>query len=727
MKSIAELISEPWRREIKWDVSHAEALIRVEDGTFCFDPLLSYETTGYRPITDDQGLDFDPAPFKAVGMKRQNTGAYTDYYPNTTAHKKFWKEQHELSQDGMVHNNYRVTGDHYFFLNFYTMLVAQQGQKAGGGRKRVHPDFWAVHYEWYHYIELAESLGFDCVGLKSRGVGFSEVGACLGVRPYTTNPEYSSLYVASYEPFLTGKGIIQKCWTQLDWLNKNTDGGMRRVRSINQSLHKKAGKMTKQGEEYGHLAQISGQTVDKPDKLRGDRTERIIFEESGSNPCLLDTYSVAEPLVIINGDRVGIRIVFGTGGDTEVIEGKRGSVSGLHGLEQMFLNPRMYKALPYRHPYNNTGDYVETGYFLPAWRTVRQSMDHRGVANEALGKAYYQKTRDLTKSNPDVYSKHCSEYCWTYEEALSRKGSNRFDQMLLAEQRQQIEIHKTVDPPKRGFLQWEYADPKTQTVISGVKFIEHAQGDVEIVEEPIKEHNQVVPNLYVAGIDSIDVGADESIVGDKGSKFCILIKRRTYGMRGSQYVAKYLARPDRVRKAYEIAAMLLWWYNCQANVEATRVSLIGYFRDKGRINMLMRRPKYALQGQSSNRQATNLYGTQASKEMIKYGIDLIVDFIEDHSQSINFLDMIIQLQEYSDEMKGKYDIVAAMQMTEIGDQEMMGITPKAEPEEEWQDVGYYRDARGILRLGIINNDTNGKSKAVPVYETSNNVHGGFQI
>lgn len=715
MKTIQEAVNEQWRKNIKWDVTHEEALQRVEEGTFCFDPHLSYETTGYRPLTETQGLDFDPKPFKKVGVTRETEGQYSTHYPKSRPYMAFWKEQYDLCEDGFVHNNYRVTGDHYFFLNFYTMLVVDSSKRAGGGRERKHPSFWAVHYEWFHYIELAEILGFDCVGLKSRGVGFSEVGASLGVRPYTTTKDYSTLYVASYEPFLVGKGIIQKCWVQLDWLNKNTEGGMRRVRGLNQGLHKRASKMTKQGEEYGHMAQISGQVVDKPDKLRGDRTERIIFEESGSNPSLLGTYSVSEALVIINGDRLGTRIVFGTGGDTEVIDGKRGSTSGLHGLEKMFLNPLTYKALPYRHNYNQRGDYVETGYFLPAWRTVVSAMDHRGVTNEAKGKAYYQKTRDLSLSDPETYLKHCSEFCWTYEEALSRKGSNRFDQIGLSNQRVEIEIHKSTPTTRIGYMEWTKIPGTDQ--INGVKFIEHPDGNVELLEEPRRENGLPIPNLYVAGIDSIDVGSEESIVGDAGSKFCLVVKRRNYGMAGPQYVCKYLARPQKIRKAYETAAMILYWYQCQANIEATRVALIGYFRDRGRINMLMKRPKYALQGQSGNRNATALYGTQASKDMINYGIDLIVDFVLDHVKSMCFLDQVIQLQEYSDEMKGKYDIVAAMQMCEIGDQEMMGITPKPVEEEVWQDIGYYKDSRGYIRRGIIGGDDTGKSPAVFVRDS----------
>jgi len=42
-----------------------------------------------------------------------------------------------------------------------------------------------------------------------------------------------------------------------------------------------------------------------------------------------------------------------------------------------------------------------------------------------------------------------------------------------------------------------------------------------------------------------------------------------------------------------------------------------------------------------------------------------------------FIDMLEQLLKYSDEKKGKFDIVAAMQMAEIADEELSEVIPVA--------------------------------------------------
>ena len=57
---------------------------------------------------------------------------------------------------------------------------------------------------------------------------------------------------------------------------------------------------------------------------------RHSFEESGSNPNLLTTYIQARALVEILGNKFGIRVIFGTGGDAS---------KALDGLKKIFYNP----------------------------------------------------------------------------------------------------------------------------------------------------------------------------------------------------------------------------------------------------------------------------------------------------------------------------------------------------------------------------------------------------
>jgi hypothetical protein len=58
------------------------------------------------------------------------------------------------------------------------------------------------------------------------------------------------------------------------------------------------------------------------------------------------------------------------------------------------------------------------------------------------------------------------------------------------------------------------------------------------------------------------------------------------------YVAIYRDRPNDIREAYKIALKLCEWYNCQAVLENSKISLRQYFQDRNKANKyLMRRPR----------------------------------------------------------------------------------------------------------------------------------------
>ena len=141
---------------------------------------------------------------------------------------------------------------------------------------------------------------------------FSEIAASLGVRLYSTVRESHTVYCAFLDKYVDG--VLRKCWEQLEFLNADTEGGMRHLRQkYNSDSHKKASLLTKSREEFGFMSDIEGFVVDTPRKLRGDRVDRLFFEESGSNPMLIKTYLQSTALVEILGNKFGTRFVWGTG------------------------------------------------------------------------------------------------------------------------------------------------------------------------------------------------------------------------------------------------------------------------------------------------------------------------------------------------------------------------------------------------------------------------------
>lgn len=164
-KSVEEIndIQEPIVESFKWDVP-------INSPIEYFDINLSYELTGYRPITENQGLDFDPDWFTETRETFLKTGKYCQFRPNTKAYAEFWDEQYRRCRNGMTVNGYTITGDNYFFLNFFQLMDLDNTEKAGGGRMYIFPAFYAGQYEMFHYIELCRRLRLNACIMKSREI-----------------------------------------------------------------------------------------------------------------------------------------------------------------------------------------------------------------------------------------------------------------------------------------------------------------------------------------------------------------------------------------------------------------------------------------------------------------------------------------------------------------------------------------------------------------------------
>lgn len=157
-----EVLKSPKPKE--WDFT-------IDDLIEYFDPDLSYELSGYKPITTTKGLDFNPDWFTETRDTYLKTGHYCKYPKRTKAFNEFWDKQYKRCREGMTVNGYTVTGDHYFFLNFYQLDDLTSASKAGGGRIRSFPKFFAEQYKYFHYLELCKRLRKNCVLMKARGVG----------------------------------------------------------------------------------------------------------------------------------------------------------------------------------------------------------------------------------------------------------------------------------------------------------------------------------------------------------------------------------------------------------------------------------------------------------------------------------------------------------------------------------------------------------------------------
>lgn len=677
-----------------------------------FDARLSYELTGYKPLNETRGLDFDPSWFTETRDTFNRTGHYCQFRNGTKAFADFWREQYKRCKYGMTVNGYTITGDHYYFLNFYRLKDLVNVKEGGSGRNEIFPNFMEGQYQWFHYLKLARILKMNALMMKARETGYSEIEAAILAKQYTVI-KGSINVCAAY-----AQTQLDKLWEKIDhnlsFLDLNTDGGFSHGRLIDNTTLKRAGQYEmREGKRVpsGWMSQIQKIPCDDPGKLRGDRTDVLVFEEAGLWPKLTKAFIQADALVGQVGSQWGIRLIGGTGGSTG---------AQLEGLRKMYYEPTVFGILPFRHCYTQTGEETISGFFLPAFKSIKDTsmLDKRGFISEEKGREYLDKMRALKSKDPEALVTYCAEYCYNAEEAFSLEGDNKFNKVNIAEQLTRIRALKQCPPIETGFLEYTFKDGKhAEENINGFKWIPNQNGKIKILEHPIwtlpqkeDENGKVVwsppsekiRNLYVIGIDGIDIGkAQTSEYTKDPSDFCLTVFKRTYGMEEPQFVAMYKDRPNDVRECYKIAIKLAQYYNAVINIEATRQSIIPYARERKLLKLFMRRPRATLTDSMIN--TNKQYGTPATPAIIDHQTDLMADYVNDYCHLIWFDEMLDELNRYTDENKRKFDIVAAACMALLADEELQGMVPKMVETkvDTWEQIGYYTDEQGRRRYGTI--------------------------
>lgn len=310
---------------------------------------------------------------------------------------------------------------------------------------------------------------------------------------------------------------------------------------------------------------------------------------------------------------------------------------------------------------------------------------------------------------------YSAEYCYTAEEALALEGDNQFNTVLLSEQLANIRLHKKTPEqfkPQHGRLEYLFNGTHCEKNIKGVDFIPDNKSKLVILEHPLKDPSgNPYRDLYVAGIDGIDMGLEDTSSKTKNpSDFCVVIKKRVFGMSEPMYVAFYKDRPQKIEEAYRITLKLLEYYNCQAVLESTKISLLTWFRDRKKENKyLMRRPR-AVQSDIQNGMSKQ-FGVTATPQVIQHQLDLIDTFINDYVYTMWYEPMIEECIKYSYENKRKFDFIAAMGMAELGDEELSNIAPRVSQKAEGKlgNIGYWTDSRGVRRYGRIPVENNMKA------------------
>lgn len=612
----------------------------------------------------------------------------------------FYNIHLDRALNGYTYNGHRMTGDQYWYLNFWPIRLNLPNPKGGKPLSRMGYPLWCQADDYlFKQLEEADQAGKIAMLFTGRGFGKTyDVSSIFG-RGYVTNPLYRGILSAAVAKHVDNTWLYFK--ESLNTLEK-WHPALRQRRKYNSNDLLQAGwtDYDENGPMETERALIEKILYDKePGKTRGRRLDGQLFEEGGDWNC---PASLKECIMASLGSwKIGSIVkvrafIIGTGGSVKSADAK-----------ELFLDPDTYSIYAVKHHdgrktaifYSTVdkcgGFYEKAGPVLDQeTRAIIGNVTQDGIPDREGAEKWLMSERKKLEKDPRAQKQFIQEYPLNWIECFERSGAAWFNRTLLSAQHTALTVTKQVEQAVRGVMR---RSPET----GKPEFIEDHDGPCWISERPIPG----LRNGYVSGLDSIDQGKLES-ASPRGSKLCLLVKKRQGPIQqtGNKYVAGVFTRPDGlVDDAYNQVLLMTEWYNdCTINLEYTKISIVPYFRKHGAYHRFMKRPKVF----ATDKQNENFGNLQIGSPMTpwtqSYGIARIKTYVEHHSDLLTNVEQIEQLLDYDPERQTEFDYVVAMIMTEIGDEELADYAPEQEKlPEPWKKMGFYEDNFGNMQWGIM--------------------------
>lgn len=550
--------------------------------------------------------------FRPSAIHYEKYGTFTNLRPNANPNSEYGKwvrEERRRTWDGYVRESDGewVTGYMYWFLNYSPMMLSKiREYKDKNGKKRKSkradrvealPECWEGIYWRFHCLDQASNGGLynnfeggqHMAELASRGKGKSYSLASILNHIFVVgeneeaHEKVKGIVTAYQKEYLTKDGVLNKFVDMANFCATNTQFPRKRLKNSLQEMTWIMGyKDVELDIERGTQNTVLGvSSKDDESKLRGKRAAKILIEEFGTFPRLVDLYNVLLPSVQ-EGDIVfGQIYMLGTAGDNE---------SDFAGAQEIMYNPKGYNmyALPnVFDKYNQGKPYFV--FFFPGYVNRKGCYNEDGVSDviKALIEILMNRYRvKYNSTDPNTIIKTIAEVPITPAEAIVKTGVNMFPVADLTERIGQLDANPTeYDDVYIGDLvfnkdgQVEYK-PTSATPIRDFPHKDNKiEGAIEIYQMPEIDRNTGKPynDRYILGADPYD--DDESNTMSLGSIFVL-------DLWTDRIVAEYTGRPSFADDYYEICRKLCLFYNGRLNYEYNKKGLFSHFSTRNSLYLL---------------------------------------------------------------------------------------------------------------------------------------------
>lgn len=550
--------------------------------------------------------------FRPSAIHYEKYGTFTNLRPNANPNSEYGKwirEERRRIWEGYVRESDGewVTGYLYWFLNYSPMMLSKiREYKDKDGKKRKSkradrveslPECWEGIYWRFHCLDQASNGGLynnfeggqHMAELASRGKGKSYSLASILNHIFVVgenkdaHEKVKGIVTAYQKEYLTKDGVLNKFVDMANFCATNTQFPRKRLKNSLQEMTWTMGyKDIELDIERGTQNTVLGvSSKDDESKLRGKRAAKILIEEFGTFPRLVDLYNVLLPSVQ-DGDIIfGQIYMLGTAGDNE---------SDFAGAQEIMYNPKGYNmyALPnVFDKYNQGKPYFV--FFFPGYVNRKGCYNEDGVSDiiKALIEILMNRYRvKYNSTDPNTIIKTIAEVPITPAEAIVKTGVNMFPVADLTERIGQLDSNPTeYDDVYVGDLVFskdgkvEYKPTSAQPIRDFPHKDNKIEGAIEIFQMPEIDKNTNKPynDRYILGADPYD--DDESNTMSLGSIFVL-------DLWTDRIVAEYTGRPSFADDYYEICRKLCFFYNGRLNYEYNKKGLFSHFSTRNSLYLL---------------------------------------------------------------------------------------------------------------------------------------------
>lgn len=635
-------------------------------------------------IRNPDGIWINTEVFREEARKFQKYGSYCldpwgspDWY-------SYWQEQRNRIINGYSVGGVKITGDHYFYLNFCPILKVEDTTAKKSSKVTDFPDFWDGDYNYFWAREIAfngivdglgvqtefeetcrfhaktmpeaeahkkalEKLfaglqlevkieadylngGYNLIVGKSRRKGYSYKNAAIAVKNYLCYPKALTIFGAYEKKFLYPKGIFTMASNYLNFINANT-AWVYPKDVVDKMDHVKASTIEYRNGvkvETGFLSEIMALTFkDNADAARGKDARDLIFEESGAfgTPGLLkQAYKASEDCVMAGDIKTGMITVFGTSGDME---------GGTADYSEMHSNPLRFGMLPFQNIWDEDSEDMKCGFFHPINWNMEGYYDAQGNSDTEGAKQVELANRKLLLDNgatsADIQQRMQEKPLGPFE-AFGMVSTNNFPVLELKRQLEIVKaknLHMIMGTPVKLYYDYEQKKVKAEPILDG-------SANVIYRQKPDNTSLEGCPVIYEYPAEVPQKGAYK--IGydpyrqDKGSSLAavyvyksVIIGERTKRI----IVAEYVGRPSEADDVNYICRLFAELYNTTIMHENEVTHVKDYFRRRKQLHYLAYQPDEVIKKNVKNSRVNRLYGCHMNEQLKDAGEKYIKSWLLD--------------------------------------------------------------------------------------------------